>query len=69
VIYPDGRAKSVKSFLFFKSYPSVTARSEIYVPSKDKEGKKGLTTGEWIAISSIIASLTTMAITIANAFQ
>ena len=69
VIYPDGRAKSVKSFLFFKSYPDVTARSEIYVPSKDKEGKKGLTTGEWIAISSIIASLTTMAITIANAFQ
>jgi protein involved in polysaccharide export with SLBB domain len=69
VLYPDGRAKSVKRFLFFKSYPSVTARSEVYVPSKDQEGKKGLSTGEWIAISSVIASLATMAVTIVNAFK
>ncbi len=69
VIYPDGRAKSVKRFLFFKSYPSVTARSEVFVPSKDQEGKKGMSTGEWIAISSVIASLATMAVTIVNAFK
>ena len=68
VIYPDGRTTSVNKFLLFKSYPSVKPRSEIFVPSKDKEAKKGLTTGEWIAISSIIASLATMAVTIANAF-
>jgi protein involved in polysaccharide export with SLBB domain len=69
VIYPDGRAKSVKSFLFFKSYPEVTPRSEIFVPSKDKEGKKSMTTGEWIAISSIVATLATMVITVVNALQ
>ena len=32
VIYPDGKAKKVKSFLLFKSYPEVTSRSEIFVP-------------------------------------
>jgi len=67
VIYPDGRAKSVKQFLFFRSYPEVTPRSEVFVPSKDKEGKKGMTTGEWIAISSIVATLATMVITVVNA--
>jgi protein involved in polysaccharide export with SLBB domain len=69
VVYPDGRAKSVNKFLFFKSYPTVTSRSEIYVPSKDKEGKKSLSTGEWIAISSIMATLATMTITIVEALK
>lgn len=69
VIYPDGRAKSVKKFLFFKSYPSVTPRSEIFVPSKDKEGKKGMSTAEWIAVSSIVATLATMVVTVVNALQ
>jgi protein involved in polysaccharide export with SLBB domain len=66
VIYPDGRSESVKKFLFFKSYPSVTARSEIFVPSKALEGKRGLSTTEWIAISSILASLATIFVTLIN---
>lgn len=66
VIYPDGRSKSVKKFLFFKSYPAVTARSEIYVPSKALEDKRGLSTTEWIAISSILASLATIFVTLIN---
>jgi protein involved in polysaccharide export with SLBB domain len=37
VVYPDGSAKSVKRFLFFKSYPKVTARSEIFVPAKNSQ--------------------------------
>lgn len=69
VVYPDGRAKSVKRFLFFKSYPEVTPRSEIFIPSKDKDGKKGLSTGEWIAISSVVATLTTLAVTVINALK
>lgn len=66
VIYPDGRAKSVKQFLFFKSYPSVTPRTEIYVPSKEKDNKKGFGPGEWIAVSSIIASLATLIVAVVN---
>jgi protein involved in polysaccharide export with SLBB domain len=67
VVYPDGRAKAVKSFLFFKTYPTVTARSEVFVPSKKQDEKKGLSTTEWIALSSIIATLATLAITVLNA--
>jgi protein involved in polysaccharide export with SLBB domain len=67
VIYPDGHAKSVKRFLFIRSYPKVTPRSEVFVPSKDREGKKALSTAEWIAISSIAATLATMTISVVNA--
>lgn len=67
VIYPDGRAASVKKFLFFKSYPAVTPRTEIFVPAKEKDLRKGFGTGEWIAVSSIIASIATMIIAVVNA--
>jgi protein involved in polysaccharide export with SLBB domain len=66
VIYPDGRAKSVKQFLFFRSYPSVTPRTEVYVPSKEKGNKKGFGPGEWIAVSSIFASLATLIVAVVN---
>ena len=66
VIYPDGKAQGMKKFLFIKSYPKVTPRSEIFVPSKDASRKQGLSTGEWVAISSILATLTTMVVTITN---
>jgi protein involved in polysaccharide export with SLBB domain len=67
VIYPNGKASSVRQFLFFRSYPEVTPRSEVFVPAKEKTIKRALGTGEWIAISSIIASLTTMVIALINA--
>jgi protein involved in polysaccharide export with SLBB domain len=67
VIYPDGKAEGVKKFLFFKSYPKVTPRSEIYVPAKDPNKKQGMTTGEWVAISTILATLTTLIVTVLNA--
>jgi protein involved in polysaccharide export with SLBB domain len=66
VIYPDGKAKSVKHFLFFKSYPAVTPRAEVFVPSKDKDSKRGFGPGEWIAVSSIIASLATLIVAVVN---
>ncbi len=66
VIYPDGKAEAVKKFLFFKSYPKVVPRSEIFVPSKDLNRKQGMTLGEWVAISSIIATLTTLVVTVIN---
>jgi len=62
VIYPDGKAKTISKFLFFKSYPTITPRSEIFVPSKNSNNKSRLGTGEWIAISSIFATLATLLI-------
>jgi len=63
IIYPDGKAKTVSKFLFFRSYPSVTPRSEIFVPGKDKTNRNRFSTGEWVAISSIFATLGTLIIT------
>ncbi len=67
VIYPDGKAEGVKKFLFFKSYPKVTPRSEIFVPSKGEKSKQGLSTGEWVALSSVLATLTTLVVSVINA--
>ncbi len=57
VIHPDGRAASVKHFLFFKSYPSVTARSEIFVPQKVKSNRQRLGVGEMALIVSALGIL------------
>ncbi len=46
VIYPDGKAASVKRFLWFKTYPPVTPRSEIFVPQKEKNNRPRLTIAE-----------------------
>ena len=54
VIYPDGKAASVKHFLFFKSYPSVTPRSEIFVPQKVKANRARLGAGELALIVSAL---------------
>ena len=52
VIYPDGKAASVKHFLWFKTYPSVTPRSEIYVPQKEKSNRSKLSVGEFALLVS-----------------
>lgn len=57
IIYPDGRAASVKHFLFFRSYPSVTARSEIFVPQKVKNNRQRLGIGEMALIVSALGIL------------
>ncbi|MES2430057.1 MAG: SLBB domain-containing protein [Bacteroidota bacterium] len=54
VIYPDGKVKTVKRFLFFKSYPRVTSRSEIFVPQKSSKNKTKVSTGEWALIVSAL---------------
>lgn len=57
VIYPDGKAASVTHFLWFKFYPSVTARSEIFVPQKVKSNRMKLGTGELALIVSALGIL------------
>jgi protein involved in polysaccharide export with SLBB domain len=54
VIYPDGKAKSVKRFLFFKHYPKVTSRSEIFVPQKSKSNRTKIGIAELAVIASTL---------------
>jgi protein involved in polysaccharide export with SLBB domain len=63
VIYPDGKAASVKHFLWFKIYPSVTARSEIFVPQRVKTNRLKLGTGELALIVSALGILANVIIT------
>ena len=54
VIHPDGKVESVKSFLWFKTYPYVTPRSEIYVPQKQKSNRARIGAGELALIVSAL---------------
>jgi protein involved in polysaccharide export with SLBB domain len=65
VIAANGNAKRTKSFLFFKSYPSIHAGDEIFIPMEQE--RKGLSTGEVISIASGLASLAGVIIAILNA--
>lgn len=54
VIYPDGKAASVKHFLWFKTYPIITPRSEIFIPQKEKSNRQKLSVAE---LALLISSL------------
>nr|WP_315255250.1 SLBB domain-containing protein [uncultured Flavobacterium sp.] len=61
IIYPNGKAAVVKSFLFFKSYPKVLPDSQIVIPAKPEDNK--MSTGEWVSIGSVITSLALLIVT------
>ena len=54
-IYPNGKAAVTTSVLFFKSYPKVTPGSQIIVPEKPEVKK--MSTGEFVSIAGVLASL------------
>lgn len=54
VIHPDGKTESVKHFLWFKSYPSVTPRSEIFVPQKNMRNRTKISIGELALLVSAL---------------
>jgi len=64
VLYPDGKAKRVKSFLFFKSYPEVVSRSEIVVPQKSDKNKSRISIGEWSVVLSSLAIIANVIISL-----
>ncbi|EIA10225.1 SLBB domain-containing protein [Flavobacterium frigoris] len=55
IIYPNGKAAVAHSFLFIKSYPTVTPGSQIIVPEKPEVKK--MSTGEFVSIAGVLASL------------
>lgn len=61
IIYPNGKADVTKSFLFFRSYPTVEPDSQIVVPEKPE--RKKMSTGEWVGIGSVISSLALLIVT------
>ncbi|TDH23319.1 capsule biosynthesis protein [Segetibacter sp. 3557_3] len=63
VLYANGYAAKTRKFLFFKNYPEVKPGSEILVPLKP-ERKGGLSTGELIGLTSGLATILTLIITL-----
>jgi protein involved in polysaccharide export with SLBB domain len=63
ILYANGKAKTIRSFLFFRSYPTVKPGSEIVVPAKE-ERRNRLTVAEIIGFSSALASLAGVVIAI-----
>lgn len=61
IIYPNGNASVTNSFLFFRSYPTVTPDSQIVVPEKPEVKK--MSTGEWVGIGSVLTSLALLIVT------
>lgn len=65
ILYPNGTVKTTKKFLFFpRSYPSLMAGAEIYIPEKKR--KKALTTGELIGVGSSVIGIATLVFAIIN---
>lgn len=64
VIYANGDVRSTRKFLFFNNYPRVKPGAEIIVPLKEDTNK--LSVQEMVGITSGIASLTALIITIIN---
>ncbi|MDP1844435.1 MAG: SLBB domain-containing protein, partial [Sediminibacterium sp.] len=64
VVYPNGEVRTTKRFFFVSNYPKVKPGSEIYVPVKT--ASRPLTAAEVLGITTGLATLATMAITISN---
>lgn len=62
VVFANGEVKSTRKILFFNSYPKVRPGAEIYIPKKGD--RKGLTSQEAVGITTGIASLALIIITI-----
>jgi hypothetical protein len=63
IVFPNGKVKSVKSFLGFKIYPKITSRAEIFVPQKNKENRNKIGVGEWALLVSAMGILSNVILT------
>lgn len=57
VSYPNGRTFRTKKFLFLRSYPRVERGSAITIPVKEKKPETQISTGEKIALFSLVSTL------------
>ncbi len=63
IVYANGRAATTKKFLMFKNYPKVNPGAEIIVP-QEPPAKNRISPTEFIGISSAIASLAAVVISL-----
>ncbi len=66
VVYPNGKTASTKSFLFFRRYPKVTSRSEIFVPQKNNNTRAKISAGEWAVIVSALGILANVVVSLSK---
>ncbi len=64
VLYPNGKIKTVHNYVFFKTYPRLTAGAELYVPVR--KNKKPLTTAEILGLTSSLVGMGAIIIGILN---
>jgi protein involved in polysaccharide export with SLBB domain len=64
MVRPNGEIKTTKRFLFFRFYPSLEPGAEVYVPAK--KDKKPISTPEYIALGTGLASLGGLIIALIN---
>lgn len=64
VVYPNGKAKATKRFLWFKHYPKVVPGSKIIVPEKVKKERLGAPAV--ISMSSSVVAMMAIVINIIN---
>lgn len=64
VIYPNGKAKAVKRFLFFKFYPRLTPKSEVFIPQKNKSNKQKTTPAELAVFLSALGVIANVLVNI-----
>ncbi len=60
--YANGSAEAAKRFLFFSAYPTIKPGAEIFVPKRAE--REPMTTQGWIAISTGLASMAAIIITL-----
>ncbi len=60
--YANGSAEAAKRFLFFNNYPRIKPGAEIFVPKRAE--REPMTTQAWIAISTGLASMAAIIITL-----
>jgi len=63
IVFPNGKVKSVKSFLGFKFYPKITTRAEIFVPQKNKENRTKIGAAEWALLVSAMGIISNVVLT------
>ena len=69
VLYPNGEARKVRKFLFIKRSPKIEPGAEVVVPKEQTRDKHRLTTAEIIGLTSAVASLAAVVITIVNSVK
>ncbi|MGK7395705.1 MAG: SLBB domain-containing protein [Candidatus Cyclobacteriaceae bacterium M3_2C_046] len=64
VVYANGAVDRTRNFLFFRNYPRIEPGAQIIVPTQPPKNPMGVQ--GWIAVSSSLASLGLLIVTLAN---